>query len=37
MNLKTGEDSAGKGEPSQSLDATLTIDSDNFFAIFSGN
>lgn len=37
MDLKTGEGSAGRGEPSQSPDVTLTMDSDNFFAMFSGN
>lgn len=37
LDLKTGQGSAGRGEPSQSPDATLTMDSDNFFAMFSGN
>ncbi|XP_043520234.1 hydroxysteroid dehydrogenase-like protein 2 [Frieseomelitta varia] len=36
LDLKTGQGSAGRGEPSQSPDATLTMDSDNFFAMFSG-
>ncbi|KAK9299449.1 hypothetical protein QLX08_007480 [Tetragonisca angustula] len=36
LDLKTGQGSAGRGEPGQSPDATLTMDSDNFFAMFSG-
>ncbi|KAL0100412.1 hypothetical protein PUN28_019632 [Cardiocondyla obscurior] len=36
LDLKNGKGSTGKGEPSQPADATLTMDSDNFFAMFSG-
>ncbi|CAD1479396.1 unnamed protein product, partial [Heterotrigona itama] len=36
LDLKTGKGSAGRGEPGRSPDATLTMDSDNFFAMFSG-
>ncbi|XP_001608210.1 hydroxysteroid dehydrogenase-like protein 2 [Nasonia vitripennis] len=36
LDLKNGKGSTGKGEPSQPADATLTMDSANFFAMFSG-
>ncbi|KAG6803224.1 hydroxysteroid dehydrogenase-like protein 2 isoform X1 [Apis mellifera caucasica] len=36
LDLKTGDGVAGKGKPNQSPDATLTMDSENFFAMFSG-
>ncbi|KZC15064.1 PREDICTED: hydroxysteroid dehydrogenase-like protein 2 [Dufourea novaeangliae] len=36
LDLKTGKGSMGKGEPSQPPDATLTMDSQNFFAMFTG-
>ncbi|CAK9811675.1 Hydroxysteroid dehydrogenase-like protein 2 [Anthophora plagiata] len=36
VDLKNGKGSAGKGEPSHPPDATLTMDSQNFFAMFSG-
>ncbi|XP_076626133.1 hydroxysteroid dehydrogenase like 2 [Colletes latitarsis] len=36
LDLKNGNGSTGKGEPSQPPDATLTMDSKNFFAMFSG-
>ncbi|XP_071559120.1 hydroxysteroid dehydrogenase-like protein 2 [Temnothorax nylanderi] len=36
IDLKNGKGATGKGEPSQPADATLTMDSDNFFAMFSG-
>ncbi|XP_043250089.1 hydroxysteroid dehydrogenase-like protein 2 [Colletes gigas] len=36
LDLKNGKGSTGKGEPSQPPDATLTMDSKNFFAMFSG-
>ncbi|CAL7938954.1 unnamed protein product [Xylocopa violacea] len=36
LDLKNGEGAAGKGKPSQPPDATLTMDSQNFFAMFSG-
>ncbi|OXU21798.1 hypothetical protein TSAR_012186 [Trichomalopsis sarcophagae] len=36
LDLKNGKGSTGKGEPSQPADATLTMDSTNFFAMFSG-
>ncbi|XP_076294583.1 hydroxysteroid dehydrogenase like 2 [Lasioglossum baleicum] len=36
LDLKTGNGSTGKGEPNQPPDATLTMDSQNFFAMFSG-
>ncbi|OAD52970.1 Hydroxysteroid dehydrogenase-like protein 2 [Eufriesea mexicana] len=36
LDLKTGKGSVGKGEPGQLPDATLTMDSENFFAMFSG-
>ncbi|XP_031832239.1 hydroxysteroid dehydrogenase like 2 isoform X2 [Nomia melanderi] len=36
LDLKTGKGSTGKGEPSQPPDATLTMDSQNFFAMFAG-
>nr|XP_012217178.1 PREDICTED: hydroxysteroid dehydrogenase-like protein 2 [Linepithema humile] len=36
LDLKNGNGAIGKGEPSQPADATLTMDSDNFFAMFSG-
>ncbi|XP_046744945.1 hydroxysteroid dehydrogenase-like protein 2 [Diprion similis] len=36
IDLKNGNGAAGKGEPGQPADATLTMDSKNFFAMFSG-
>lgn len=36
VDLKNGKGSAGKGEPGQPADATLTMDSKNFFAMFTG-
>lgn len=36
LDLKNGSGATGKGEPSQPADATLTMDSENFFAMFSG-
>ncbi|XP_011881342.1 PREDICTED: hydroxysteroid dehydrogenase-like protein 2 [Vollenhovia emeryi] len=36
VDLKNGKGATGKGEPSQPADAILTMDSDNFFAMFSG-
>ncbi|XP_011141140.2 hydroxysteroid dehydrogenase-like protein 2 isoform X1 [Harpegnathos saltator] len=36
IDLKNGKGATGKGEPNQPADATLTMDSQNFFAIFSG-
>ena len=36
IDLKNGKGAVGKGEPSQSADAILTMDSQNFFAMFSG-
>lgn len=36
LDLKSGKGAIGKGEPSQPADATLTMDSENFFAMFSG-
>ncbi|XP_070157637.1 hydroxysteroid dehydrogenase-like protein 2 [Polyergus mexicanus] len=36
LDLKHGKGATGKGEPSQPADATLTMDSENFFAMFSG-
>ncbi|XP_014467653.1 PREDICTED: hydroxysteroid dehydrogenase-like protein 2 [Dinoponera quadriceps] len=36
IDLKNGKGATGKGEPSQPADATLTMDSQNFFAMFSG-
>lgn len=36
LDLKTGNGSTGKGEPSQPPDATLIMDSQNFFAMFAG-
>ncbi|XP_078033906.1 hydroxysteroid dehydrogenase like 2 isoform X1 [Augochlora pura] len=36
LDLRTGKGSTGKGEPSQPPDATLTMDSKNFFAMFTG-
>ncbi|KAG5330124.1 HSDL2 protein, partial [Acromyrmex heyeri] len=36
LDLKNGKGATGKGEPSQPADATLTMDSENFFAMFSG-
>ncbi|XP_012262596.2 hydroxysteroid dehydrogenase-like protein 2 [Athalia rosae] len=36
IDLKNGKGSAGKGEPGQPADTTLTMDSENFFAMFSG-
>lgn len=36
LDLKNGKGATGKGEPSQPADAILTMDSENFFAMFSG-
>lgn len=36
IDLKNGKGVIGKGEPSQPADAILTMDSENFFAMFSG-
>ncbi|KAL6432004.1 hypothetical protein ACFW04_007443 [Cataglyphis niger] len=36
LDLKNGKGATGKGEPNQPADATLTMDSENFFAMFSG-
>lgn len=36
LDLKNGKGATGKGEPSQPPDATLTMDSQNLFAMFSG-
>lgn len=36
IDLKNGKGATGKGEPSQPADAVLTMDSQNFFAMFSG-
>lgn len=36
IDLKNGKGTTGKGEPNQPADAVLTMDSQNFFAMFSG-
>ncbi|XP_033214489.1 hydroxysteroid dehydrogenase-like protein 2 [Belonocnema kinseyi] len=36
LDLKNGKGAVGKGEPNQPADAILTMDSQNFFAMFSG-
>ncbi|EZA47735.1 Hydroxysteroid dehydrogenase-like protein [Ooceraea biroi] len=36
IDLKNGKGAIGKGEPSQPADATFTMESSNFFAMFSG-
>lgn len=36
LDLKNGNGSVGKGEPTHPPDAVLTMDSQNFFAMFSG-
>ncbi|XP_032671768.1 hydroxysteroid dehydrogenase-like protein 2 isoform X2 [Odontomachus brunneus] len=36
IDLKNGQGATGKGEPSQPADATLTMDSQSFFAMFTG-
>ena len=36
LDLKNGKGAVGKGEPSQPPDAVLTMDSQNFFAMFTG-
>ncbi|XP_060521802.1 hydroxysteroid dehydrogenase-like protein 2 [Cylas formicarius] len=36
IDLKTGEGACGQGEPPSQPDATLTMDSKNFFSLFSG-
>lgn len=36
VDLKNGKGATGKGEPKQPADATLTMDTQNFFAMFSG-
>lgn len=37
LDLKNGNGKCGKGESPTPADATLTMDSNNFFAMFSGN
>ena len=37
LDLKNGSGSVGKQEPNYPVDTTLTMDSKNFFAMFSGN
>jgi hypothetical protein len=37
IDLKTGKGSAGQGKPPTTADATLTMDSKDFFDMFSGN
>lgn len=36
MDLKSGGGKCGQGEPPSKPDATLTMDSENFFKLFSG-
>lgn len=36
LDLKNGNGATGKGEPSQPADTILTMDSENFFAMFAG-
>jgi len=36
IDLKNGKGAIGKGKPNQPADAILTMDSKNFFAMFSG-
>jgi hypothetical protein len=36
IDLKTGKGSAGQGKPSSAADAVLTMDSKDFFDMFSG-
>ncbi|XP_034188152.1 hydroxysteroid dehydrogenase like 2 [Osmia lignaria lignaria] len=36
LDLKNGKGAVGKGEPNQPPDAVLTMDSQNFFAMFTG-
>jgi hypothetical protein len=36
IDLKTGQGSAGQGKPPSAADATLTMDSKDFFDMFSG-
>jgi hypothetical protein len=36
IDLKTGKGSAGQGKPSSPADAVLTMDSKDFFDMFSG-
>ncbi|KAL1130421.1 hypothetical protein AAG570_011669, partial [Ranatra chinensis] len=36
IDLKSGSGAAGKGKPSDTPDATLTMDADNFFKMFTG-
>ncbi|XP_017878768.1 hydroxysteroid dehydrogenase-like protein 2 isoform X1 [Ceratina calcarata] len=36
LDLKNGKGAVGRGEPNQPPDATLTMDSTNFFAMFAG-
>jgi hypothetical protein len=36
IDLKTGKGSTGQGKPSSAADATLTMDSRDFFDMFSG-
>jgi hypothetical protein len=37
IDLKTGKGSTGQGKPPTAADATLTMDSKDFFDMFSGN
>jgi hypothetical protein len=37
IDLKTGKGSAGQGKPPSAADAVLTMDSKDFFDMFSGN
>jgi hypothetical protein len=37
IDLKSGKGSAGQGKPPSAADATLTMDSKDFFDMFSGN
>lgn len=36
LDLKSGGGKCGQGEPPNKPDATLTMDSENFFKLFSG-
>lgn len=36
LDLRNGNGSTGKGEPKDPADATLTMNSEQFFAMFSG-
>ena len=37
LDLKNGSGKYGKGDPPVKADCTLTMDSENFFKVFSGN